>query len=365
MVADFDASGFDASDLLAKLQVLLSGLLPHQSSSGHPVGFIYGSGFEAQPALLEKIARLLPLVGNCPAVVLAVKSAGSFFSGLKSMGIRHPEVVLTLPLQGESCRYLYKMEGGCGGVHVMPASDKVHVKAGNGYYQQWIDGLPVSLLFLADGSDIRVVGFNEQLISPSPDTPFRYGGVVRGALISQDIQRQFIHAARQITAKFGLRGLNSLDAVVAKSSARGQVKAEQAELYVLEVNPRLSASLDLYGEINSWLIEQHILLGKKSAAFNSCDTIPLNLCSSLYHAQAIVYADIAFSYDGRLAWPSWVKDNPLAQSEVYVQKAEPICSVNASGVSLQEVRHLLQHRVQWIKNLLQNNSDNASIFGKG
>jgi predicted ATP-grasp superfamily ATP-dependent carboligase len=361
VVADFDASGFKAGDLLIKLQELISGLLPNSGMPSELVGFLYGSGFEAQPALLDKIAHHVPLIGNYPSVVKAVKGAGSFFSSLKNLAILHPKVLLTPPLQSELGQFLYKMEGGSGGAHVMPASGKELLNAGNGYYQQWIEGLPVSLLFLADGSNIRAVGFNELLISPSPEAPFRYGGVVREAPISHDVQQQLMQTAKKLTAQFGLRGLNSLDAMVAKPSGQDQVKAERQQLYVLEVNPRLSATLDLYEALKPKLIEQHILLCKKLAVLDSCDTITKFAYSETYQGQAIVYADAVISYDAKLAWPVWVKDNPPAQGVVHVQKGEPICSVVASGVSLQEVKHRLQNRMQRVKCLLQDNSGNSSI----
>ena len=64
-----DERGFNADELLSLLQRLdLSGF----------EGFCFGAGFEAQPELLTKISKLLPVLGNLPEVVEQIKNPQIF-----------------------------------------------------------------------------------------------------------------------------------------------------------------------------------------------------------------------------------------------------------------------------------------------
>ena len=63
-VAPFDNDGFQADALLAIIDTL---------DPNRYIGFVYGSGFEAQPTLLAEITKRIPLLGNLPATLTSVK----------------------------------------------------------------------------------------------------------------------------------------------------------------------------------------------------------------------------------------------------------------------------------------------------
>lgn len=70
-----DEFGFFADDLLQTLHRLdKEGMALRQF-----IGLAYGSGFEAQPHLLQKIAELIPVIGNTSVSLAAVKNASIFF----------------------------------------------------------------------------------------------------------------------------------------------------------------------------------------------------------------------------------------------------------------------------------------------
>ena len=56
------------------------------------IGFVYGSGFEAQPDLLDRIEARLTLLGNRPAVVRDLKRPAQFFGLLDTLDIPHPAI---------------------------------------------------------------------------------------------------------------------------------------------------------------------------------------------------------------------------------------------------------------------------------
>lgn len=317
-------------------------------------GCLFGSGFEAQPKLLDKIATLMPLIGNVGNVVSRVKSADYFFSELTALGIRHPKVLGQMPNGEITCRYLKKFAGGTGGTHITFAAKSgsaTGLLAGE-YYQEEVIGKSVSMLFLANENEIFVVGFNEQWLSPSALMPFRYGGAVGNVSLVSEARLQLLNAATRLTRAFGLRGLNSLDAIV-----------QDAVVDVLELNPRLSATVDLYSECDENLIARHI-----DICLNRHN--PPGLEYGFYvrasKAHAVVYAEFDIEISASFKWPAewleWITDTyNICGNSISVSCDAPICTVIASGNSADCAKRLVQARVALIQGLLTKLYDKNSL----
>jgi len=97
--------------------------------------------------------------------------------------------------------------------------------------------------------------------------------------------------------------------------------------YVLEVNPRVSASYELYERLNPWLnlVDAHIRVCEGVRLSD----IHLESLSSHFAGYKIVYADEDILIPSCLDWPQWIKDKP--ESKKFISSGEPICSVY-SGV---------------------------------
>ncbi len=321
--------GFDADALMAVIA---------QLDASQYMGFVFGSGFEAQPDLLQKIAATIPLIGNSAETVNAVKATNSFFTALESCNIPYPKVYEILPENVDSITYLRKLAGGCGGTHISIVNADCMAPLNEHYYQQLMDGCSVSLLFYANMHGVEVVGFNEQWLSPTKSLPFRYGGAVSNIVLPEFVQQQLIEAAKKLAIKFGLIGLNSLDAIVRDNIA-----------YVLEINPRLSATFDLYD--NGHLMDVHI-----QACIGA--TLLQYQYASGSSAQAVVYASADIVIPHALQWPSWVVDTPQLASplnELRLLAGEPICTVLAQADNAIEAKLLVQSRLKKIQQLLQQN----------
>ena len=327
-VAPFDNDGFQAEALLAIIDTL---------DTNRYIGFIYGSGFEAQPTLLAEIAKRMPLLGNLPATLANVKSPRIFFSACARLGVAHPQTWTqanaSLPLDG-----LVKAVGASGGGHVQPYSNAKVSLDKQCYAQQKLHGLPVSVLFLAHGQQAALVGFNELMLAPTEALPYRYGGAVSQIDLPASVQDQLLKAAQQLTAEFSLLGLNSLDAVLQDGVA-----------YVLEINPRLSASVGLYetldGEMN--LLAMHVAACKQAYAMPS--TVAVKSGSV---AHAVIYSALPLSIPADFAWPEWVQDCPSPQPSVQILAGQPICTVLASADKAEAAKQLLAIRVKMLNNLL-------------
>ncbi len=305
----FRDGGFDADDLLAKLE--------HLDLVGATV--VYGSGLENQPELLERIASRFALLGNTASTVAQVKDARRFFPLLDSLGIAYPETVFTLP--PDPAGWLAKADGGSGGTHIRPYDGYP-----GGYYQRCVEGLPVSVLFLADGKEIQVVGFNEQWLAPTPGMPFRYGGAVGNAVLPDEVKQAMADAAHKVTVATGLRGLNSMDFML----------GPQGPL-ALEINPRLSATFDLY-EVPD-LLERHL---------RACEGLltPLSPPQGA-KASLVYYAIHSIQVTEQVDWPSWVVDRPLAGSRI--RAGEPLCSILAEGGTAAEAKALVFARARQLE----------------
>ena len=336
IVVKYDSDGFDADALLAAIGKL---------DARQYLGFVYGSGFEAQPALLRKVAEIIPLIGNSAATVSAVKAPDVFFAVLENCNIRYPELYDTLPANFESAAYLRKLVGGCGGTHISIADANCVLQSGNYYYQQLIDGRSVSMLFVANAHHIEVIGFNEQWLSPTEKLPFRYGGAVGNVALSQRTQQQLIEAAEKLTIEFGLIGLNSLDVVVSGNVA-----------YVLEINSRLSATFGLY-EDN--LIDIHIKACLEGALPKREHIQQANEANLRSNAHAIVYAATGLEVSTTFEWPDWVVDtfqSVKQQKTINILVGEPVCTVLSSADNANEAKRLAHTRVEKVQQLLQQNA---------
>ena len=332
--ADVDTQA--AAEYIEQIEYHPSGFDPQQFASAlsrvdttDMLGFAYGSGFEAQPELIALVAKRMPLLGNRPEVVRKLKDAQYFFGELDRLAIPHPEVSFNPLVDSEG--WLCKEEGGSGGSHVLDAPENQTLPVGK-YYQRAIEGTPISMLFVANGREVKVIGFNRQWVSPMAGKPYRYGGIVGHADLPVVIKNALADTAQKITAAFGLRGLNSLDVIW-----RGEA------FWVLEINPRLSSTLDLYQSEECHLFALHV-----QAVNGNLSRFPLIPGRS--KARSVLYAEQDLLISESLIWPDWVADIPMPHTAII--KHQPICTVLADANTADEAKALVVERVEQLSVLL-------------
>lgn len=198
------------------------------------------SGFDTPDALTALHTR--PLLGTAPAAMARVRDPRTFFSALDARGIAHPAVSLA-PQTGTG--WLCKDFASSGGQQVRPADQAPCVPSPGRYWQRHVpDAAPVSLTFLGNGERAALLGLNQPLLHPDAACPWRFGGLIGPLPMTGRQQTRLQGLADRLTSEFDLRGLASLDLL-----QRGDAEADtgEDEWLVLEINPRLSASLVLYG----------------------------------------------------------------------------------------------------------------------
>ncbi len=296
-------------------------------------GFLYGSLFDHAPDLLAWVAERVPLVGNAPEVMCAAKRFG-FFKLLDALKITHPEVCLSPPEAPED--WLCKKIGGTGGRHICAANQvDLHFVKPSAYFQRKMPGKPISMLFVADGNIAQTIGFNQQLIAPTDAMPFRFAGAVSNIALQPNIYKDFEYAAQQLTRALNLRGINSLDAML-----------DGDALWMLELNPRVSATFELYEN----LLPRHL----QGCAGSLEESLPQRKTSK---AQLILYANEAVNIPANFVWPHWAADIPalaVGESSISMVKNMPICSVFAQAESAEVAQSVVQQRVEALKEMLKN-----------
>jgi predicted ATP-grasp superfamily ATP-dependent carboligase len=297
------------------------------------LGVVYGSGFEDRPTLLAKIAERWPLLGNGPSVVERVKSPAVFFTELARLGIPHPRTVMDPAAAGSG--WLAKRQGGAGGSHIVTS----HVAAastarrrstkGRTYFQEKLEGRPVSALFAGTGTSAQVLGFSEQWAAPTARARWRYGGAARPAELSPDLEARLTQTVERVAQCFDLKGLGSADFLV-----------NGKDFHLLEINPRPGATLDIFDSEAEPLLLTHIeaVLGQR------LPDGPLRLTEA--SAAAIVYATEPLTVSQSMVWPEWTADRPNCGD--CIDRNRPICTVSARARTKVEARRLVDERIESI-----------------
>lgn len=319
---------FDNVDFLIQLQKIVL---------VNCMGLVYGSGFDGDSHLLAQIAKLVPLIGNTAQIVADIKYPPHFFTVLSSLRISYPPVSF-LPMT-DTTGWLIKYGGGTGGAHIQFAYKQNPIDNSAYFQREIIDAQAVSLLFLSDEKNTQVIGFNQQLISPSATQPFRFSGVVSACPLQETTQHALLKIAQQLTQFYGLRGLNSLDVLI-------EPVGKHEKIHVLEVNPRLSASMACYVAKYPSLMRWHI----DACMGNLKDTKAcISNRSESATAMAIFYAPSRLVVDD-IAWPNWVADIPVNQS--IIEYNAPVCTCYATANDYAAAKVLLNDRMQQLNQIL-------------
>jgi uncharacterized protein len=292
------------------------------------LGVVYGAGFEDRTHLLAKIAERWPLLGNAQSAVERVKDPELFFAALSRLGVPHPRTITDPAAAGDG--WLAKRQGGAGGSHVVASKAMARRKAvGRVYFQEKVEGRPVSALFAGDGRRARVLGFSEQWAAPISRAKWRYGGAAQPAELSAELRARLTRSAEQVAVAFQLKGLGSADFLV-----------DGQEAWLLEINPRPGATLDIFDGEAEPLLRIHLAAVLERRLPDG----PLGLPEA--SAAAIVYATEPMTVSQTMVWPEWTADRPICGD--CIDRNRPICTVSARARTKVEAKQLVNDRISTI-----------------
>lgn len=322
--------GFTARPLIAALESLVA------EASSPQIGLVLGSGFECNPRLVAKIAARFPLIGNDAETIQRTKDPAHFFKVLDELGVPHPETRLDAP--PDTGGWLMKRIGGSGGlhIHICPSAPRPDARR---YFQRRIAGEEISLMGLVSEKSAAFAA-SRQWTSPLPRRPFRYGGATGSLPLEEDLEARLIEMSLAVSDALSLRGIVSFDYLV-----------REGEPFLLEVNPRPGATLDVFDDDAGTLFKAHVeaCRGGDPAALLAADWHP-----PVARAAAFLYADKGPLTVSSVDWPDWASDRPRPRS--VIGAGQPLATVITEGLSVDEVQAACVQRLGALETLLYDHS---------
>ena len=295
----------------------------------HPIGLVYGAGLEHQPETIAAIARKIRVFGAEAETLQRAKDPIMLARVCEAHNIRHPQVQLSAPDEPEL--WLTKKRGGAGGDHIAAAEIPSRLRP-DSYFQRRVAGRNISALFLASGKRAEIIGLSMQWTAPTRASPFRYGGAAGPIDIESSHAREIERCLAAVASEFDLIGLNSVDFLLSDDA-----------VWLLEINPRPGATLDVFESNEAPLFARHI------AACEGCLT-PASR-SMTYQAAQIVYAPHDIVVRGRVNWPDWAVDRSAPGT--HLAAGDPLCTTLGVGASADLARACAGERARRIAALVQ------------
>ena len=289
---------------------------------------IYGSGFEAYPESLAFLEMQFQLIGNSSKVFNALQNKPRFFQRLQQLNISFPSVLFTSKdniYKNKKENYLIKPFDslGGGGIQAVNINNSNNLHYPRHYYQKYIDGQSLSVLFVANGKQAIVIGFNQQW---TVEKSFLFSGVINHAALPVIHQQTLYSWVSKLTVSYKLQGLCSLDFIFYNNKC-----------YVLEINPRPPASMQLY--------EKDLLKNHYFACLGQLEKMTIPQYKT-YTAYQVIYTRIKIKISSKMKWPEYCCNLP--SKNTIINKGQPICSMIINGSDpqylikdLQNKQHLL------------------------
>jgi uncharacterized protein len=268
---------------------------------------VYGAGFENRPDLVAGLTEGRELLGTPAELLPAVRDPWAVAAAARAAGARAPEARWASDLPRAGAGWLRKPRHGGGGRGVRRwAGGRLRPTE---ILQRRIDGLSCSAVAIADGGRAAVLGLTEQLHRPRG---FGWVGNVTPPRLPEaelsELDGRLGAVCDEVAARFGVRGAFGVDAVW-----------DGRHAWVLEINPRPPASLELFGPGS---FEAHVR-GARGLGLPVAGTPPASRCAKV---KLVLFA----RRDVRAPDPGWwpaglVRDVPHA-GEPFARGA-PVCTL--------------------------------------
>ncbi|VAX39069.1 hypothetical protein MNBD_PLANCTO02-3177 [hydrothermal vent metagenome] len=345
--------------------------LVEQATSISPISWMYTGALENSPEIIQAISKHHVLWGNNAEVVQAVRNPQKLYQVLK----KHDLTALHLrefnhPPPANS-RWMLKPKRSAGGREVTVwnrEAESYYAESHNKdklstdyYFQQRAEGKNYSALYLASATQTVLIGLSAQLVGChwlNADN-FTWCGNVAPVLFShqpekhQKLAIQAEKAGNVIAKEFGLRGLFGIDFILETPF----LPSSFPQLFPLEVNPRYVASVELFERaFDVSLLKWHIAACEsfeqsQQEEFVTTENYSANFSAKAIQGKAILYANCTFTF------PLTIERMPnCADIPSYgrlIQKNEPICTVFATGKTIESCQKDLQERSDEIYDALK------------
>jgi len=286
---------------------------------------VYLSPFENHVRAIDALSADRALWGNPPDVIRRVRDPFLLAGVLRRRGFSTPITRVDVPPElADAKEWLVKPFRSGGGNGVRSWSPDAPVS--HGYYaQERIAGVPASIVFVAAGGRAVPMGISRQLIGDEAfgASSYRYcGNVLASAddeVFTERAVGSLIALAHEVTAQFGLVGLNGIDCVI-----------EDEVPYAIEVNPRWCASMEL--------VERQYGVSMFGAHAAACvdGVLPSFELARVHQTGSVIGKAIVFAREDVVAvgTRTWLGDETvrdIPKPGEPLARGQPICTVFAEG----------------------------------
>jgi predicted ATP-grasp superfamily ATP-dependent carboligase len=278
---------------------------------------VYGGGFENRPDLVRRLGEGRELLGTPPELLVAARDPWEVAAAARAAGARAPETrsIDELPRSGGT--WLRKPLRGGGGRGVRRWIGG-RLRAGE-ILQRRVYGVSVSAVAIGDGRQATALGITEQLHRPPG---FQWTGNVAPPRLPDgdqaELDAQLRAVCDEVAARFGVRGAFGVDAVW-----------DGRHAWVLEVNPRPPAGLELFGPGS---FHAHVQ-GVRGRGLPDRGTPPATSCAKV---KLVLFADRAVRSPDPAWWPAdLVRDMPHAGETI--KQGAPVCTLVSASAEASEI----------------------------
>lgn len=295
---------------------------------------VYGSGVEAFFPIIATLPDSIKVLGNTADIIANVKTPVVFFSTLQKLNIPYPQTEFTPP-NSNTQKWLCKPNMSFGGEYITDYDHRSPLT--DCYYQQYIEGRTGSVLFLADGEEVQLYLISQQFQYHSTESPFLLSGLSTPLILSGALQEILTTFITQLVSETGLCGFNSLDFIVTPDDA----------LYILEINPRISASVAL-------LSTSIDIFERQLSACLRRSLLPPPVSINQTHLHTF-FAPSDLTVPEFIDWPATYHDLPHPKTGI--KKGRPICSaVIETSMSFEQSAATEQQALLSLLGLLENSN---------
>lgn len=302
------------------------------------VPLIAVGGIENDSDVMAEIRFQRTVCGPSAEVIREIRDPQLLSSALRNGGSQTPRFAFDAMAADRETRWLQKSTASAGGQSVRwyrpDSSRRQQNLPASHYLQEFVDGIPMSATFCGSDSGLILTGCSLQLsgVAALNAPPFGFCGNAGPVDVCSALRGQFMRIGQCLSERWPIRGLFGVDVIV-----------RDRQVFVIEVNPRLTASHELHELARSGSVG-HVAL--QLAAYKpSGQTGPaqqVTLCEfprKQHVARFVVYAErnIVVSHaqqsalldacrqKGQSLSKVWLADIPMSGATVL--QGTPFCSV--------------------------------------
>lgn len=314
-----------------------------------PARWMYTGGLENYPRLIDELARIRPLVGNAGAAVRAVRDPVRLGKVVREVGLSWGEILLEGgSAAGGEKKWLLKALRSSGGLGVSLATAGMMREVPRGcYLQRYVEGEAVSAVFVGAGGGAALLGVSRQWTGRDfgMEREFLYVGNMGPLILDANETERLQVLGTALAKEFRLIGLFNVDLV----------RNDQG-LWPLEVNPRYSASVEVFEGSWEWTsVAMHVEACESNALPNLEMTGAKVFCG-----KAVVYAErdgfvpasleaIAREWNGNGDRPGLTD---LPRTGDAIEAGQPVVTVIAEAGTMSGVEGELRRRVEIVRRSL-------------